>query len=276
MIGSPKWVWRSYQLLLLVSFTFYFVDFLTLGGLKRIKNRVFSRLYLSIYRCVSIISLAFLYRPVLYNMLDNRLGKRAALLAIPYLATLLMLGGTYLESHPLLPSPTLYQEYEGNLIPNLYYDDLNDSKVIKTFSIPSRIIENNYLELFLVYEADDNRHLKSLCPDFYGSSSSSLRNEFIDGLREGLDEPKSEKLDLKQRVDCIEQLYRIQINDSLQQALNAKAYIHPNKNERGILCMLDIQSLDRGYHTLTVEKNLYFSASDSLSTFSCTIPFWKE
>jgi len=53
-----------------------FIDFVTLGGLKRIKDRRFAKIYLPIYWFYSHITLSFLYRPILYNFIDDKYTRR--------------------------------------------------------------------------------------------------------------------------------------------------------------------------------------------------------
>lgn len=62
-----------------------FIDFMTMGGLRKIKDPHVSKVYFWIYRLFSIITLSFLYRPLLYNFWDNKYGKRLFYFSIPYI-----------------------------------------------------------------------------------------------------------------------------------------------------------------------------------------------
>ena len=62
-----------------------FVDFISLGGLKRVKENFIAKLYMPIYRFFSTITLSFLYRPLIYNFIDDRYTKRLFFLSIPYI-----------------------------------------------------------------------------------------------------------------------------------------------------------------------------------------------
>ena len=59
-------------LLVIICAGLVLFDFLTLGGLKRIKGGWFPKVYLFIYRFFSIVSLSAIYRPLLYNFLDDK------------------------------------------------------------------------------------------------------------------------------------------------------------------------------------------------------------
>ena len=68
-----------------------FIDFITLGGFKKIKDRSVSKVYSYIYRFYSTITLSFLYRPLLYNFFDNKYTRRLFYFSIPYILILSLL-----------------------------------------------------------------------------------------------------------------------------------------------------------------------------------------
>ena len=51
------------------------IDFLTLGWLKTIKLPFFSTIFFGFYRFVSTVTLSFLWRPILFNFLDQKYAK---------------------------------------------------------------------------------------------------------------------------------------------------------------------------------------------------------
>ena len=70
----------------LVFFTFIgvvltFIDFITQGFLK--KKKWTSKIYFPIYKIFSYVTLAFLYRPLVYNFLDNKFGRRLNWILVP-------------------------------------------------------------------------------------------------------------------------------------------------------------------------------------------------
>ncbi len=62
-----------------------FIDFITLGGFKKINEPLVSKVYMWIYRFFSVITLSFLYRPLLYNFIDNGYTRKLFFLSIPYI-----------------------------------------------------------------------------------------------------------------------------------------------------------------------------------------------
>ncbi len=64
----------------------------------------------------------------------------------------------------------------------------------------------------------------------------------------------------------------ISYNDSLK----CKFYIHPNMNEKGLLCYFPTDSLNIGEHLLTLRSKIYDEkAKDSIKIRTVNIPFWK-
>ncbi|MCF6347112.1 MAG: hypothetical protein L3J20_02275 [Flavobacteriaceae bacterium] len=64
----------------------------------------------------------------------------------------------------------------------------------------------------------------------------------------------------------------VSYNDSLK----CKFYIHPNMNEKGLLCYFPTDSINKGEHLLTLNYKIYDKkAKDSIIIRTVNIPFWK-
>lgn len=103
-----------------------FIDLITLGGFKKIREKHISTLYYYLYRYYSVVTLSFLYRPLLYNFIDNAYTRKLFYLSIPYIF-LMIAGNTILEnnSNPYLPDRNALIS-TGNLLDDYYYDDLRN------------------------------------------------------------------------------------------------------------------------------------------------------
>lgn len=90
-----------------VTFIFFsfvvFLDFITQGFLK--KKEWTSYLYFPIYKVFSIITLSFLYRPLVYNVLDDKFSRRLTFILTPvyivafFLTTLTNVRSNYVTKH---------------------------------------------------------------------------------------------------------------------------------------------------------------------------------
>jgi hypothetical protein len=58
-----------------------FIDFISQGLLK--KNKWVAKIYFPFYWVFSFLTLSFLYRPLIYNLLDNKQGRRISFSLIP-------------------------------------------------------------------------------------------------------------------------------------------------------------------------------------------------
>lgn len=105
------------------------IDMITLGGLKKINQKQISKIYFYIYRYFSFTTLSFLYRPLLYNFIDNPYTKKLFYLSIPYI--FIVLGGYSMFENtfnPYKPGIEIAEDM-GILIDANYYDDLRNEKL---------------------------------------------------------------------------------------------------------------------------------------------------
>jgi hypothetical protein len=110
---------------------FVLFDLITLGGIKRIKEKSISKIYFYIYRFYSTMTLSFLYRPLLYNFIDHPYTKKLFYLSIPYIL-LVFLGGQMFTNtyNPYAPDRNTLLE-TGELLEDYYYDDLREKYLVE-------------------------------------------------------------------------------------------------------------------------------------------------
>ncbi|MEM9887655.1 MAG: hypothetical protein AAF849_17300 [Bacteroidota bacterium] len=155
----------------LVGFIVFF-DFLTLGLLKSIKSRIFSIIYLPIYRFYSVATLSFLWRPIWYNFIDQRSTRWIAAFSIPFL-----IGFIFYKDVPF--ALFNYQffpkiQHRTDINPRItvssiesartsfqaqFYDDLRQAEraekkyeIIRLFSLPTHRIDVPLMEVFVKYD----------------------------------------------------------------------------------------------------------------------------
>jgi len=183
------------------GFAFYglgllvFIDFITLGAFKKVKDKTFSRIYFWLYRFFSFISLSSIYRPLLLNFIDDKYTRRLLFIAIPY--TLLVLFGFSMisfERYSHMPSFSSNHDYERYIdrvsIDWHSYDDqreahystfsTDNNKVkkrrIRIFSLDAYEQREEYAKLFLAYQDEDSELLKRQNPDFSAFRKNGLRH----------------------------------------------------------------------------------------------------
>ncbi|MEH6513686.1 MAG: hypothetical protein V7734_11370 [Maribacter arcticus] len=254
-----------FLVLYLLGGLIYFLDFITLGWLKRKKG--IARFYYPIYRFFSVITLAFIYRPIYYNLLDNKYGRNIILFLIPYLIGFTLIASLTVNSHAYLPGNRTLQSISNN-----FYDDTLEDRASYSASISSKFVKNGYAQLFLPYVArTDDKVIEAICPDLKPAKTGfSLF---------GIDDPLRNSMNADLALDCHTQRFKIYVNDTLLNHLKYRFYEHPTRKNIGLLTVLDVGYLPRGEHIIKVYVKLLQDSNGKdtlLFRESALIPFWKE
>jgi hypothetical protein len=256
---------------------FVFIDFLGMGILKKGKLR--PKIYFPIYRFFSIITLSFLYRPLVYNFLDQRKTRWVATFILPVyvLGTLLVSAFTKQHSNYISKNSSSSEVYANT---NNYEDVINENEELVDFAtIPSKVITTPYLHLKIPFtpfkeNAIFNRD-SSLTPKKdtrgYGFNSKNLN---FPGISISLNDDN----DLNQQkkyMSVVDQMYEIYI-DTL--VYDEEFIYTTNKNNRlQFETFLDITELEKGKHVLKiigpVGNSTLFKEGFKNDTVA-TIPFW--
>jgi len=228
---------------------FYLLDFVSFGWLKRF--RLWGKIYYPIYRFFGFITFANFYRPLYYNLVDNRLGRKLAISILPFgiaIITLMSLrytGNAYMSSSYTNDHWYLYGYYEDNAS-----GEVNKDKC----SIQSKVISDNYIQLFAPYlPKDHDESLAHFCPDVEPGyiTGFKTRGAFSAGQ---INNPES---DTEQLLDCMTQLWRVVIDDSIRTEMNFRFYYHPQREQYGLLAMIPIHELDLTEHYIRVDRHRY-------------------
>jgi hypothetical protein len=273
--GFGKPITNIFNGLLLISTIIYLIDFVSLGWIKRIKW--LAPFYYPVYRLLGWMTLAPLYRPLYYNLIDNRFGRWVGLLIVPYIIIALVGSSVRLQYGKFIPKERTSYQLDNN-----HYDDLaNPQKMSQQVlffpSIPSKYIENDFLEVFIPYNGvADNDGLEDMCP---GLRAAKKEKMYLGGaVNINIDDDISYNID--SIMLCFESIYKLTINDSTYANEDWRIYKHPERKLTGLLAIIDIQHLSRGAHELKVEKY----GRDIFNTQGSTeikwlkpnhIPFWK-
>lgn len=254
-----------FLVLYLLGGLIYFLDFITLGWLKRKKG--IARFYYPIYRFFSVITLAFIYRPIYYNLLDNKYGRNIILFLIPYLIGFTLIASLTVNSHAYLPGNRTLQSISNN-----FYDDTLEDRASYSANISSKFVKNGYAQLFLPYVArTDDKVIEAICPDLKPAKTGfSLF---------GIDDPLRNSMNADLALDCHTQRFKIYVNDTLLNHLKYRFHEHPTRKNIGLLTVLDVGYLPRGEHIIKVYVKLLQDSNGKdtlLFRESALIPFWKE
>ncbi len=272
----PVWLskWIGIPLILFVVFGMFltFIDFVTQGILKR--NKWISKIYFPFYWVFSFLTLSFLYRPLVYNFLDNAFGKRIIYLLTPvYILILVVSGLEYRNSNFLekdRDSSTIYANKEN------YLDMMNDEKDYPGEAvIPSKVITTKFLPVFMPYsESIEDRIL------LYESSlklEEDRRGLVSSNFQAGSD--WSDEITTGRQKDSIRKYYLEVFNETHffkvdSTKLDSDFIISTNaKNRLGFETFLGLDSISDGKHQLRVMRKK--REKDSvIEVIQVSIPFW--
>lgn len=106
-----------------------FVDFVTIGIFRKVKDPIFSKVYGHLYRFYSFVTLSFMYRALLYNFLDNKYTRRLFLGSIPYvILVVFLLPSVSSSGFAFYPDLSLFDReerqviYQSSIVKSMYSD----------------------------------------------------------------------------------------------------------------------------------------------------------
>ncbi len=234
----------------------YLIDFSSLGWFK--KRSWLSSIYFPIYRLMGWLTLASLYRPIYYNLIDHPFGRKLVkrLWLVIFLG--LVGGSTSIVRFPFFPHTTA----GASLITSSHYldEDSIQGLAFGSPSIASRYAEKDYLEVFIPYRPGaHDRFINHLYP----SLSKAHRSDFAINGPIHLYHSENAKVDNDSLLMAHRSLHQLYLNDSLIAEVPWKFYSHPKRNQPGLRYDLPVYDLPRGEHQLTLEGYI-LTQSDSL------------
>lgn len=260
--------------------TVFLGDFLTMGALK--KDREVAKFYYPLYRFFSVITLSFLYRPLLYNFLDQQKSKWVATYLLPAYLILSIFGSAYgtKTSNYLM---TNIESSESFTSKKSYFNEMSETDISDFAYIPSKVIHTDYLQLSIphtrfkedqVFAKDSSLILKKDQRDYHfdfsdGIQIPGINVKFSSRNKEFLNKLKGQK----RYLEIISELYKVLIDST---TYYTDFHYSVNSRERFVFdTYLDIKYLPRGKHILRVLGPVKLPISDEVITDTLTtIPFW--
>ena len=256
------------MIFLVIGMLLTFFDFLTQGLLKR--KQWISKIYFPVYWVFSFLTLSFLYRPLVYNFLDHKFGKRLSFALIPVYIIILTLTSLRYDNSNYLDVDSSSSEIYAN---NRNYEDLmtEDDDFIRNVAIPSKVINTSYLKVFVPFSENLEDRIfnynEELRPE---EDERGLRSD-IQFSDEGISFRKRDSI-TKSYLKTFNDIYILEI-DSLD--FDTDFIIGQSIKERiGFETFVDIRSLDDGKHLLKVNRKRIEKEGDTTIRIVARIPFW--
>lgn len=242
-----------------------FIDFITQGWLK--KKKWISKIYFPIYWVFSFITLSFLYRPLVYNFLDNKFGRRLSFVLLPiYFAILILTSFQYKPSN-YFDGVDHSSETTANRIS--YLDLLDKNEHVDKFAITSKVITTPYLNVFmeLTNNVEDNifNFNKELQPE---NDKRGLNSNIIVFNDINWSTYKKQQTDY---LKTLNQVYSVRIDST---DYESEFILSENKQkDLGFETFVGIKNLKEGKHLLKVIRKR-IKEGDTVKHSVCRIPFW--
>ncbi len=273
---SVKWIRVVLNILIIVyviGSILTFIDFITQGLLK--KNKWVSMVYFPFYRVFSILTLSFLYRPLVYNLLDNKFGRRISLLLFPVYFLIFLMTTLHYQTSDIIPLWSINNSTK-NIATSANYEDLikNDNQLyVKYFAIQSRIITDPYIKIIIPMRQYIENPLIDFNPDlklgkdirgYYSALHLTVNNTRINARKKiNIDSLASVCL------NSFENYYSFKIDSIIRKT----DFIIVNSNDDlNIETYIGIKDLSEGKHIIEFQK-LKHKDTDSLVSI-IKVPFW--
>lgn len=268
----PGWLSKGVGISLIVfivfGMLFTLIDFITLGFLK--KKKWLSKIYFPIYWVFGFITLSFLYRPLVYNFLDNKFGKRLSFALVPFYILIALATSLKYNVSNFIGNDMTSNEYIANN--NNYEDLLNDSnEFIDNVAIQSKVIADNYVKVFVLYSRNIEDNIFKFNPKLKPEEDNR-------GLSSGIEFGNNFMFNGKKR-DSLRRAYLKTFNDMYSVKIDTITYdsdfiiAKSKKGNLGFETYVSTKDLMDGKHLLRVNR-LRIKKSDTINLRVSRIPFW--
>jgi hypothetical protein len=230
------------------------VDFLTLGMLLK-RFKWLAVIYYPLYRFISVLTLSKLYRPIYYSIVTN-FGKWKIGVFLVFFVIISIWGIASIANSDVpgdeLSRVEFYANTQGTNAFSGSYNDQNDDIYSIRAQIPSDVISNNTLRLFVIADINIEDSIKKHC-------------DYEKLLEE------SDTLSAVVKLQCLQEFFEIYINDSLVSNYEWRFHYQQKTKQRGYLTWIDISNLPTGLYELKV------ATPEGMSYYPRTrLPFYRE
>lgn len=264
---TNSYISLTISILLAVGAFLTFFDYVTQGLLK--KNRWVAAVYFPFYWVFSYLTLSFLYRPLYYNLLDNKFGRRVSALLVPFYLSVLIISSFYKEQSGFIADSV---SSNATIASSRNYEDVVEKEFyISNLTIQSKIINYSYIRVKVPITRSlekrimdfneslkpyyDKRDYKSIISIGYNSNNSSVKKN-TDSIHQ-------------EYLKTFEKAYSIKIDS----VLCKPDFVIAKENERlSFVTYIGTRNLAEGKHILVYSRRKH-PGTDSVIIIK-KIPFW--
>ncbi len=267
----PTWISKgvgiSLTIFVSVGMFITFFDFVTQGLLK--KKQWISKIYFPVYWVFSFLTLSFLYRPLVYNFLDNKFGKRISFILIPVYIVILIFTSFNYKSSNYFSAHNSSNEIIAN---SRNYEDLleKNESYVDHVAIQSKVITDAYVKIFVAFSDNIEDRIFKFNPGLKPKDDKRGLNSDIKINVEMVNLGKRDSL-RREYLKTFNAIYSIKID-----TVDYKSDFiisHWKKKDFGFETYIGTKNLSEGKHVLQV--NRVKKEKDTTVTKSVAkIPVW--
>jgi len=248
------------------------IDFLTLGAVKKIKNKWVVKFYYPINKFMNVITLSFFYKDIYYTLVTN-VSKKILIPVLPIylILAILLLNSGYYESKIYTDGDVSLNFASSQAYHSAAYADQMTSRTIVSRPFISSVVQTgNLLKLSvpLTEKIDDTL---VACDSVQAIQSRGVHwRKWIQMGWNNRDLPEgfSNQKNIEAALACFSDAVTVKIDTLLYEQPMYKFAKHQHPDKLVIVTYLDIADLPRGDHVLHCTFNI------PNRTFS--IPFVKD
>jgi len=266
----PNWLSKGVgiSLILFIIFGMFFtlIDFITLGFLK--KKKWISKIYFPVYWVFSFITLSFLYRPLVYNFLDNKFGKRLSFALIPFYFLIAIATSLKYNTSNYFSNEITSNDYIANN--NNYEDLLSEGGFIDDVAIQSKVITDAYVKVFILFNENIEDRMFTYNEGLKPKEDKRGLGSNITFGNATINTKKRDSL-RREYLKTFNDMYSVKI-DTIKH--DTKFILANSKNDKlGFETYISTKTLAEGKHLLKVNR-LKIIKGDTTNWNVSKIPFW--
>ena len=267
----PGWLSKGLGISLMVFITvgmfLSFIDFVTQGFFK--KKKWLSKLYFPVYWVFSFITLSFLYRPLVYNFLDNKFGRRLSFTLVPIYFIILMMTSVRYNYSNYINLNTSSNDYVSN---NSNYENLlgDKTKFIDDVAIQSKVITDPFIKVFVVYSENIEDGIFDFNPGLKPKKDTRGLKTDITFRGNRLSATKRDSL-RRSYLRTFNDIYSVKIDTTVVSTHFILS--ESKKGSLGFETYLSTKLMSEGKHVLQVIR-LKLKGKDTTKRQVAKIPFW--
>lgn len=213
----------------------YFIDFLSLGALKRI--RFVRKVYVPIYTIMSFITLSHVYRGIYYGLVSN-LNRNILRVGVIIFSGLSLYFVFLMNDNNYRTSSLMSKNLESATYSG-YYRDVESDRYSTWAHIQSAVISEGVIELFLTHKVQYEEVILEAC----------------EANRAAMHDTITFELESMQNLACMRAYYNLYIDGNRVESGRFYMTESNKTGQFGLLTWVGVENLEPGQHYLEVTVN---------------------